>query len=216
MSRQWRLAAAALRGVIHGTRLPEGATRFVPLAGIVVGLAGAAVYWAAAQVWPASIAVVLSLLAMVAISPRDSLRGTDIYGWLLLLVKYNALMALSTAASPFVLPEFLPLGLIMIAGQAASRALAVSVALSALAGVTAGPRITTTDLTIALLLGGAPGVLLGIPGLIGLAAALALRLAQGLFAAATSTAELGRRQILIQQLTENAFYLGALATWKYV
>jgi adenosylcobinamide-GDP ribazoletransferase len=66
---QSRLFLAALRFVISGPRADSGdlepreAARFVPLAGIGVGLLGGFVYWLAAQLWPASVALMLSLFA---------------------------------------------------------------------------------------------------------------------------------------------------------
>jgi cobalamin synthase len=60
MSASWRLFIAALHFVSRGPVLPRAAIRLVPLAGIVVAAAGAAVYWLGAQLWPTSIAVVLA------------------------------------------------------------------------------------------------------------------------------------------------------------
>ena len=82
------------------------------------------------------------------------------------LLKYNALMALSGASLPFPLPANVALGLIMIAGAAASRALVVSMR-----------PASHADLGIAWVLGFAPAALIGLPGLVGLAAAIAARIA---------------------------------------
>jgi len=102
----------------------------------------------------------------------------------------------------------------MVAGQAASRALVVSVMAT---NLPAALRITTPDLTVALILGLAPATLLGIPGLIGLAAAIAMRLGQtaSIFRE-RALPPFAERLDLTQQLTEMSFYLGALATWKYI
>jgi adenosylcobinamide-GDP ribazoletransferase len=196
---------------------PHEAARLVPLVGILVGLCGAAVYWLGSQAWPTSVAVVLSMLATTLLDARG--RGFGAVYWIfVLLVKYNALMALSAANVPVPLPPFVTLGLIMVAGQAASRALVVSVMASAIAPAAAPIpfRVTAYDLSVALIIGFAPAALLGIPGLIGLVSAITLRLVL----TAVILPRLGirnrERLYVAQQLTELCFYLGALATWKYV
>ncbi len=116
MNAQWRLFVAALQFVTHGPVPARAATRLVPLAGIVVGVAGAFVYWLGAQLWPTNVALVL---AMLATADARVAGGAALYRVFFLLIKDNALMALSAAKVPFALPEYLTLGLIMIAGQAA-------------------------------------------------------------------------------------------------
>src|SRR6202051_285073 len=187
----------------------ETAPRFLPLLGALIGALGGAVYWLGAQIWPTSIAVVLSLATAVlpAASPHN-LPGADIRVVsfvFAVLVKYNALMALSAANLPFALPANLALGLIMIAGHAASRALVVSSA-----------PVSHGDLGIALAIGFAPAVLLGLPGLIGLVAAIAERFAFIAYARLNGTPVSPAVLDMTQQLTEVCFYLGALATWAYV
>ncbi|MGA2188018.1 MAG: hypothetical protein ABSH33_05775 [Steroidobacteraceae bacterium] len=214
MNAPWRLFAAALHFFTRGSVPPGAATSLVPLAGILLGSVGAGVYWLGAQLWPTSIAVVLAMLATVALAMPDAPAPT---GGLLrvffVLIKYNALMALSSARAPIALPEHVTLGLIMVAGQAASRALAVSAMASKLP---AALRTTTPDLTVALILGLAPAALLGIPGLMGLAAAIAMRLAQSANLLREAALPIAERLDLGQQLTEISFYLGALAAWRYV
>jgi hypothetical protein len=139
--------------------------------------------------------------------------GTRIQSVFLVLIKYSALLALSSAKTPFALPEFLTLGLILVAGQAASRALEVSVLA---ADVPAEVRVTAADLAVALLVGAAPAALLGIPGLIGLAAAIILRLLTTTPPLRAPAGSLRNRLDTTQQLAEIGFYLGALATWKYI
>jgi len=191
------------------------APRFTPLFGVLIGAAGGGVYWLGAQIWPTSIAVVLAMLATTLLSPGS---GADLHAGaralpsellgivFAVLIKYNALMALSAANLPYRLPANVALGLIMIAGQASSRALAVS----------ASKPVSYADLGIALAVGFAPAALIGIPALIGLAAAIAARI--GFIAYIRR----GRRSVtaaeldLTQQLTEVCFYLGALATWSYI
>jgi hypothetical protein len=214
MSTPWRLFVAALHFGTRGSVPPRAAARLVPLAGIVVGAAGAGVYWLGAQLWPTSIAVVLAMLATVSIAMPDASAGNgSVYRVFSLLIKFNALMALSSAKVPFALPEYLTLGLIMVAGQAASRALALSAMAT---DVPAELRVTAGDLTVAMIIGLAPAALLGIPGLIGLAAAIAMRLAQSAHVFHIRTLEVAARLDITQQLTEICFYLGALATWTYI
>ena len=190
------------------------APRFLPLAGMVIGAVGGAAYWISAQFWPTSIAVVLAMLAMALLAARmEAPRGaqTGSLGTLgsvfAVLIKYNALMGLSTASLPFAVPPNFALGLIMIAGNAASRALAGS--------MQPGPY---GGLGIALALGFAPAAFIGVPGLSGLVAAIVGRIAYGAYlrrnrpAADAGAAELD----LSRQLTEACFYLGALATRAYI
>jgi hypothetical protein len=181
--------------------------------GVVIGAVGGGVYWLAAQLWPTSIAVILAMLAtaLLAAAPgtstRPGARTADValVGFVFaVFVKYNALMALSAASVPFALPANLALGLIMIAGQACSRALVVS----------AKPA-SHTDLGIALAIGFAPAALIGVPGLIGLVGAIGARI--------VFMALIRRRRSATaadvegtQQLTEICFYLGTLAARAYI
>jgi adenosylcobinamide-GDP ribazoletransferase len=214
MSSQWRLFLLALRSLtgMPGARDASlcAAARYVPLVGIMVGAVGAIAYWLAAQVWPASVAVILSMLATVLLTGGVHERGLGALGTLFaLLIKYNALMALSAANLAFPLPEHVALGVIMIAGHAASRALAVSV----IATRSQATPVASGDLTLALILGFAPAVIMGVPGLAGLAAALLARIAISAY---------GKRRFTIdpldatQQLAEICFYLGALAMRSYI
>jgi hypothetical protein len=130
------------------------------------------------------------------------------------LVKFNALMALSAANLPYPLPANLALGLIMIAGQASSRALLVSVPASP-----THPALkpgSHGDLGIALAVGFAPAALIGIPGLIGLVAAIVARIAFIAFIKRSRASVAAAELDMTQQLTEVCFYLGALASWAYI
>jgi adenosylcobinamide-GDP ribazoletransferase len=193
------------------------APRFTPLWGVLIGALGGVVYWIGTQLWPTSIAVILSMLATNLVAARmDVIPAADgsaptpaheLLGMVFaVLVKYNALMALSAASMPFALPANLALGLIMIAGHAASRALLVS--------VSAAPA-SHADLGIALAIGFAPAVLIGIPGLIGLVAAIAARFVFTAYLRRQPPPVTTRALDLTQQLTEICFYLGALAAWAY-
>ncbi len=201
------------------------APRFTPLWGVLIGAVGGGVYWIGAQLWPTSIAVILSMLVTNLLSARidpgatadtDSTAPTadrELLGIVFaVLVKYNALMALSAASLPFALPANLALGWIMIAGHAASRALLVSVAASPAQPAPA----SHADLGIALVLGFAPAALIGIPGLIGLAGAIAARFAVIACLRRRRSSFAGREREMTQQATEVCFYLGALAAWAYI
>jgi hypothetical protein len=140
--------------------------------------------------------------------PGTAARGADIgmVGLVFaVLVKYNALMALSAANLPFALPANLALGLIMIAGHACSRALVV-----------ASRPASHADLGVALAIGFAPAALIGIPGLIGLVAAIAARMVFIAYVRrnrpGVTDADIG----MTQQLAELCFYLGALASWAFI
>ena len=204
MSTQWR----------HRVTAP----RLTPLLGVFIGAVGGGVYWLAAQIWPTSIAVILSMLATTLLSTGASAgAGAGSVGLVFaILVKYNALMALSAANVPFALPANVALGLIMIAGHASSRALMVSVSASPSRGHAASKPPSLTDIGIALAIGFAPAALIGLPGLVGLAGAILARI--------VFVAYLKRRRPPltvadldgIQQLIEVCFYLSALAAWSYI
>ena len=225
MNTPWRLFLAALRFVTHRSTSPDDssratpqeAARFLPLVGILLGLWAGAIYWVGSQLWPTSVAVILCMLATALLEGRAAGVGTP-YGIFVIIIQYNALMALSAAHVPMALPPYLALGLIMVAGQAASRALVVSVMAtdSGSADASANSRPTLNDLALALFIGLSPAGVLGIPGLIGLVAAILVRLL--LTAALLPRLRYGYRERLdvTQRLTEASFYLGALATWKYV
>jgi adenosylcobinamide-GDP ribazoletransferase len=131
-----------------------------------------------------------------------------------LLLKYNALMALSAAGLPFAAPANAALGLIMICGHAASYALVVSLIMSP-TRVSSTP-ITNGDLSLALGLGFVPAALLGIPGLIALVAAILARVGYGAYLRHNHRAIAAAEIYAARQLTEVCFYLGALASWTYV
>jgi adenosylcobinamide-GDP ribazoletransferase len=222
-------------------RLLPAAPRFLPLVGVLIGLIGGAVYWVGAQFWPTSVAVVLSMLVTAVLSAGEGAGLADgadlgadagagagartgegapasnsgLLGLVFsLLMKFNALMALSAANLPYPLPANIALGVIMIAGHASSRALIVS----ALASPTraASKPASVGDLGIALGVGFAPAALIGIPGLMGLAAAIVARILFIAYRRRMRSSITAGDLDATQQLTEVCFYLGALATWAYV
>ena len=230
------LPAAAFKGA--EVAYPGAAARYFPVAGALVGALGGGVYWLATQLWPTSIAVVLAMLATTAMSGRRrenadagqsagepalhgdgrALGGGPAFGMVgfvfALLLKYNALMALSAAGLPFAAPANAALGLIMICGHAASSALVISLIASP-TRVSSTP-ITNGDLSLALGLGFVPAVLLGIPGLFALVAAILARVGYGAYLRRNHRAIAAAEIYAAQQLTEVCFYLGALASWTYV
>jgi Na+/proline symporter len=158
----------------------------------------------------------MSATALLTTEFRD-LPATGLDLWrrvLCLLVKYNALMALSAAKLPFAAPPNVALALIMICGYAASFALRVSV--MATRSEKSAPKVGHGALSLALLIGFAPAALLGIPGLIGLAAAIAVGLGFIAFFKFKKISASGDRLDAAQWITEACFYLGALASWRYV
>jgi adenosylcobinamide-GDP ribazoletransferase len=189
-----------------------------PLLGIAIGALGGAIYWLAAQIWPSSVALILSMAATALLTSEFRAIGAtrpDLLGRVLcLLIKYNALMALSAAKLPFAAPANFPLALIMICGYAASFALLVFVMATG-AGKSA-PRIGHAALVVALAVGFAPAALLGIPGLIGLAAAVIAGIGLLAFVKYRRIGNSGEALDLTQLTTEACFYLGALASWRFI
>jgi cobalamin synthase len=196
------------------------APRFLPLRGAAVGAAGGGIYWAGAQIWPASIAVILSMLATALLTTWLGVAGTQIptprplpapvpvpvpYGAVFaLLIKFNVLMALSAYNLPFPLPANLALGLILIAGHSSSSALAVSM-----------KPPSHLDLGVALAIGFAPAALLGMPGLIGLACAIGARIVYAAYVRRRRL-PIGAAELDMTRLTELCFYLGTLAARSYI
>ena len=189
-----------------------------PLLGLGIGALGGAIYWLAAQIWPSSVAVILSMAATALLTTEFRAIGAtrlDLLGRVLcLLIKYNALMALSAAKLPFAVPANFPLALIMICGYAASFALLVFV-MAGGAGKSA-PTIGHAALLVALAIGFAPAALLGIPGLIGLAAAVIAGICLLAFIKYRKIGSSGEALDLTQLTTEACFYLGALASWRFI
>jgi hypothetical protein len=192
---------------LSSSRLTTG-TKFAPLLGALIGAVGGAVYWVAVQIWPTSVAVILSMAATALLSggARGSLpmrHGSFLVQVFFLLTKYSALMALSAAKLPFVAPANLALGWVMVSGYAASYAL--------------------RGAGLSMLIGFAPAALLGIPGLTGLVCAILVSLGFAAYRRRVRAQDSGGHHEveqqdlhLGQQLTEVSFYLGALATWSYV
>jgi adenosylcobinamide-GDP ribazoletransferase len=213
-----------------GPRPGAAAIRLSPLIGAAVGGAGGLLYWGAAEVWPSSIAVALAMLAMAAldpprgIAPSSPLRIAESPGgvapgrrpWLAVLtvlLEYNALMALSAAKLPYALPPNVSLGILMAAGHAVARALALSVTPGQSQPQVHGP--STADLAIALVIGFLPAALIGVPGLVGVAAAIAARMAFVAFLRRRPGSADGAVGV-VMKAAEIGFYLGTLAAWSFI
>jgi hypothetical protein len=201
---------SGVRQLLSAMREPA-VTKFAPLAGVACGAFAGSVYWLAAQLWPSSVALLLSMF-LGALLTQDvrlaaSSEGLDRFSLLFyVLLKYNVLLALSAAKLPFEAPPDTALCLIMICAYGCARALLVCLAASRIPP--GAPRLPYLDLSIALLLGFSPALLLGIPGLVGLAAAVASII--GLTAAPRSASRFA------PWIAESCFYLGAQASWGYV
>ncbi|MGB6354136.1 MAG: hypothetical protein WBF21_09175 [Steroidobacteraceae bacterium] len=200
------------------------APRFTPLLGVLIGAAGGGVYWLAAQIWPTSIAVILAMLATALLcagaspaadgGPGVQTASTTTAMVFAILVKYSALMALSSAKVPFAVPANVALGLIMIAGHACSRALLVSIPIAP--NRSTGKPASLGDAAIALAIGLAPAALIGVPGLVGLAGAIVARMAFIAYRRRRRPAIAAADLEATRQLTEVCFYLGALAAGAYI
>jgi len=237
---------------MNGWRNAFAAPRLAPLTGILIGALGGLTYWLASQLWPTNIAVILSMAAtrlatrahnesclaqVIAAADRAAPEAHRLTAGMLsvlflILIEYTTLMALSAANLPVPLPPNGVLGLILIAGNSASRALRVTaiarpaealewtrtparLSSSAAGAGSVADAVTGLDVAIALVIGFIPAALLGIPGLVGLAAAILVRMALGAWlrhGTAGSTAYLGATQAL----TAIGFYLGARAAWTYI
>jgi adenosylcobinamide-GDP ribazoletransferase len=225
-----RLPVAGLTGA--DVVRPGAAARYVPVVGVLIGAVSGGVYWLGTQLWPASVAVVLSMLATAVLpggTPKNAVseqptteaaRNVRVLGFgtvgfvFALLLKYNALMALSAASLPFALPANVALGLIMICGHSASSALVLS--LIASSAHDSPTPVSNGALGFGLAVGFAPAALLGIPGLIGLAAAILARVAFGAYLKHNRKTIENGAFYATQQLTEICFYLAALASWSFV
>jgi cobalamin synthase len=188
---------------------PETAI-FSPLVGVLIGTIGGAAYWLAVQLWPTSVAVIISMAATASLTTETDSLTRVFY----LLIKYSALMALSAAKLPFAVPANIALGLIMICGYAASFALIV--AIMAARPERPAAKVGGGTLTLTLLVGFAPAALLGIPGLIGLATAVIAGMGIIGYLRYRGAGASGVALDTTQLVAELCFYLGALATWSYV
>lgn len=192
--------------------------QFAPLTGALIGLLGGAIYWLALQIWPSSVAVILAMTATALlidkVSRLPAVRYWVLWRVMLVLVKYNALMALSAAQLPFAAPANVSMILIMVCGYACSFALLVAVMVYR--PQKSASKIGSAALGTTLVVGFAPAALLGIPGLIGASTAILAGIGIITFLRFKRAQGVADTLDMTQLSTEACFYLGALATWKYV
>jgi hypothetical protein len=204
--------------VISRSLSPHATGPLAPLFGIFVGAVGGAIYWLSALIWPSSVAVILSMTGTTLLATDFRAPATtqlDLLGrTLCLLIKFNVLMALSAARLPFAAPANASLGLIMVCGYAASFALLLFIA--AAQPDSTARKIGHGSLIVALLIGFVPAALLGIPGLIGLAAAVIAGICVIAFLKYKKISATNEVRDHAQLATEACFYLGALASWRFV
>ncbi|HEY2682036.1 MAG TPA: hypothetical protein VGI93_00855 [Steroidobacteraceae bacterium] len=207
---------SGVRQLLEAMRSPAP-TRYAALVGLVIGAIAGTVYWFSAELWPSSIAVTLAMLVSALLTNdfriASSSRLDLVTQFFYLLLKYNALMALSAAKLPFPAPAPFALPLIMVCGYGASRALLVSLMASVPQLL---PRVSHLDLVLALVIGLSPAVLLAVPGLVGLAVAIVSSIAVGSYLKLHPPGEGAWLVALAPLLAEICFYLGARASWSYV
>jgi len=221
---------------------PDGlarAARYLPAVGLLVGGAGALVFWLASQVWPQAVAVVFAMVATIALTgafhedgladTADGLGG----GWdkakILAIMKdsrvgsYGVIAVILALLGKYALLSTLPAGQVvaaLIAGHAVSRFCAVSLMAtmdyarddeSSKARPVAA-RLGLAPLLWALLCAGLPLLLLA-PG--PALTAVVLAALATLWLAAKCRRWLGGYTGdclgAVQQLAEIAFYLGLAA-----
>ena len=209
---------SGIRQLLNAMRTPAP-TKFAPLVGLFVGAIGGAAYWLGVQLWASSIALIFCLLAGVLLTndlseSRGISRLEGLSQLFYVFLKYNVLMALTAAKLPFAAPPNAALPLIVICAGGASRALYVSIVAS-LPQKTA-PRILNRDLGWVLLMGLSPSVLLGIPGLVGLAVAIVSSIGVGSYLKSMRGLQRGGTLRAACAVAELTFYLGAQASWSYV
>lgn len=235
----------------HSAQQLDQSARYLPLVGLCVGSMAAATLWLGALVLPLTLAVALSMLSSILITGAfhedglsdfaDGLGGgytrekilaimkdshTGAYGViaivLVLLVKYQALLALSSNHSPVAVAAML------IAAHGVSRLMAVSIMLTqqyvraddSARARPAAQALSRSSFAVALLSGAAAIVLLQAAG-VGTASvisALACALLLRIYLARQLQQKLGGYTGdclgAVQQITEIGFYLGLLATWQ--
>ncbi len=234
----------------HSSQQLNQAARYFPLTGLVVGALSAATLIISAQVLPLSLAIGLSMAASMLITGAfhedgltdftDGLGGgytrekaleimkdsrIGAYGAIalimVLLLKYQSLLSLFSAYTPFFIAATL------IAAHSFSRLMAVSIMLTqryirdddSARAKPAAQQISTVSFTIASLTGVAPLLMLYAAGasptslLSAVALALLMRSYLGWRLQKRLGGYTGDCLGAAQQLTEVAFYLGLLATF---
>jgi adenosylcobinamide-GDP ribazoletransferase len=246
--REWRVFLSA---VGFFTRLPvpdqppddlSHATRYFPLVGWIVGACGAAVFWAANTLWPASIAVWLSMAATALLTGAlhedgliDSCDGFG-GGWnaaqILAIMKDSTIGAFGVLGIVLVLVlkllclQTLPASVVpltLLAGHSLSRFAAISLlstyeyvrdAASGKAGA-AVRRIGRADLLFAGLCGLAPLLAFSAkPVVVGIIVVGLIRWYLGRMFARRIGGYTGDCLGAVQQLTEVGWYLAVVGVWS--
>jgi adenosylcobinamide-GDP ribazoletransferase len=232
----------------HSAQQLDQSARFFPAVGLLVGIIAAAVLWLTALALPLTLAVSLSMVASILVTGAfhedglsdfvDGMGGgytpekiltimkdshTGAYGVialvLVLLIKYQALLALSNSHSMAIVCA------ILIATHAVSRLMAVSIMFShnyarhddSARAKPAAQSLSPASYTVALLTGAlALGLLLatGVSAgslLFAFACAFLLRVYLALLMLSKIGGYTGDCLGAVQQFTEIAFYLGLLA-----
>src|SRR5688572_13209203 len=225
----------------HAPGRLTGAVRYFPAVGLVVGASGAAAMWLAAHVLPAPLPAILSTVVTALMTgaihedgladscdglgggatreraleimkdPRIGTFGT-IALVLTLLIKIAALNALPVSIAPFAL----------IAGHAFSRACAISLLfVSNYVGTPEQSRarpvartMSNGEFFVATVIGVIPMLGCGIYGIVAGLFAIPVWLTLARWFIRRLGGFTGDTLGATQQLTEIAFYLGVLASWK--
>jgi adenosylcobinamide-GDP ribazoletransferase len=227
----------------HSAAHLQGTARYFSLVGVLVGSIGALALWAASFVFPAPLPAILSTAITIFLTGafhedgladtfdglgggatreraleimKDSRIGT--FGMvalvLTLAIKIAALNALPIAITVFGL----------IAGHAFSRACAVSLLfVSKYVGSAEHSRARPVaqqmnggEFLIAAVIGTAPLYWCGMPAIAGAASALLVLFVLARWLIRRLGGFTGDTLGAAQQLTEIAFYLGVLASWKFI
>lgn len=234
----------------HSAQQLDQSARYFPLVGLCVGSMAAAILWLSALVLPLPLAVGLSMLSSILITGAfhedglsdfvDGLGGgytrekilaimkdshVGAYGViaivLALLIKFQALLALSSNHSPAVV------AVTLIAAHTVSRLMAVSIMVTqqyVRAGDSARAKpvvqgLSRTSFAIALLTGLVLLALFPLAGvsIVSVISAVACALLLRIYLASQLRKKLGGYTGdclgAVQQITEIGFYLGLLATW---
>lgn len=227
----------------HSAAHLQGTARYFSLVGVLVGGVGALALWAASFVFPAPLPAILSTAVTIFLTGafhedgladtfdglgggatreraleimKDSRIGT--FG-MVALVLTLAIKIASLNALPITKVLF-----VLIAGHAFSRACAVSLLFASnYVGSTEHSRarpvaqqMSGGELLLAAVIGTAPLYWCGIPAIAGAASALLVLFVLARWFIRRLGGFTGDTLGAAQQLTEIAFYLGVLASWKFI
>jgi adenosylcobinamide-GDP ribazoletransferase len=225
-------------GVDHAVESLNGAVRYVPMVGILVGAAGAGIYVLAARLLPPRVALLLSMVATMLLTgafhedgladSADGFGGGSTPERALEIMKdarIGAFGALALALALLLKLESLvalPAGRIagaLVAGNALSRLATIGIMVTLPYvrehGISrARPLVTdlsAASLAVAVVTGLAPLLLVGTPAIAGVACACLTTLGWRRYIRRRIGGYSGDCLGAAQQLTELSFYLGLLA-----